>query len=393
MRITPIILAGGEGQRLFPISTPLRPKPFVPLAGGLSLLARTLARTANPCFDASIVIGHERHRFALLNHARDAGVALPRILLEADARNTALAVAAAVAATPDDEAMLAVLPADHFIGNETAWHEAAHTLASNVAGTTTLGLLGQALPEHNPNFGYMVAESGAGARKVQRFIEKPEAPPTLPEGAALLCNLGQFIGTRAAFAHALETHAPTIWQAAQSMVKHAHAVYEFTCLAPPDAVTPSSAFDRAVLEHATDLRAIACDIDWQDLGSKAAWNMHQCARPIAPPRVDRPWGHYTVLAYEGGRVKKHLVVYGGCRLSLQRHQKREEHWRVLTGTAHVHRDGEEHVLHEGDAITIPKGAWHRLENKDAALLEVAETQIGVPDETDIERREDDYGRV
>jgi mannose-6-phosphate isomerase len=112
-------------------------------------------------------------------------------------------------------------------------------------------------------------------------------------------------------------------------------------------------------------------------------------------RVDRrPWGYYVVLADEPDHKVKRIVVYPGKRLSLQRHRKRSEHWFVLTGEAQVTRDEEELRIPAGHAVEIPVGAWHRIHNPSTADLSFIEVQTGEYfGEDDIERKEDDFGRI
>jgi mannose-6-phosphate isomerase len=108
----------------------------------------------------------------------------------------------------------------------------------------------------------------------------------------------------------------------------------------------------------------------------------------------RPWGYYQVLADEPDHKVKRIVVYPGKRLSLQRHQQRSEHWYVLFGQALVTRNHERLLLKAGEAVDIPQTALHRVENpgqKDLAFIEI---QTGnYFGEDDIERVEDDFGRV
>jgi len=108
----------------------------------------------------------------------------------------------------------------------------------------------------------------------------------------------------------------------------------------------------------------------------------------------RPWGFYVVLADEKDHKVKRVVVYPGKRLSLQRHWKRQEHWHVIRGEARMTRDGEETFLKPGGSAHIPREAWHRIENTGKGDLVFIEIQTGESfDESDIERREDDFGRV
>jgi mannose-6-phosphate isomerase len=108
----------------------------------------------------------------------------------------------------------------------------------------------------------------------------------------------------------------------------------------------------------------------------------------------RPWGNYQVLADEPDHKVKRIVVYPGKRLSLQRHRQRAEHWYLVAGQGLVTRDGEEISLTAGEAVDIPRGARHRLENPGPLEVVFIEVQTGdYFGEDDIERFEDDYGRA
>ncbi|MEW5724226.1 MAG: cupin domain-containing protein [Thermodesulfobacteriota bacterium] len=113
-----------------------------------------------------------------------------------------------------------------------------------------------------------------------------------------------------------------------------------------------------------------------------------------PPCEHRPWGWFEVLG-EGATSKvKRIVVLPGQRLSLQRHQRRSEHWTIEAGEAVVTRDGEEIRVRAGGIVEIPRGAWHRVRNPGPTVLVILEVQTGEYfGEDDIERREDDYGRA
>ena len=108
----------------------------------------------------------------------------------------------------------------------------------------------------------------------------------------------------------------------------------------------------------------------------------------------RPWGYYIVLADEPHHKVKRIVVKPGKRLSLQRHQRRAEHWYVIQGEALVTRDGQEIVVKPGEAIDIPRTAWHRVANPGKEDMAFIEVQTGdYFGEDDIERSQDDFGRV
>lgn len=110
-------------------------------------------------------------------------------------------------------------------------------------------------------------------------------------------------------------------------------------------------------------------------------------------RDHRPWGHFDILSDEIDHKVKRITVLPGGRLSLQRHQRRREHWYVVSGQARVTLDGAELLLEAGKAVDIPRGSWHRVANPGPEELVFIEVQTGSYfGEDDIERREDDYGR-
>jgi mannose-6-phosphate isomerase len=109
---------------------------------------------------------------------------------------------------------------------------------------------------------------------------------------------------------------------------------------------------------------------------------------------ERPWGNYQVLADEPDHKVKRIVVYPGKRLSLQRHRQRAEHWYLIAGRGLVTRDQEKIALSAGQAVDIPRGAGHRMENPGPGDVTFIEVQTGdYFGEDDIERFEDDYGRA
>jgi len=113
-----------------------------------------------------------------------------------------------------------------------------------------------------------------------------------------------------------------------------------------------------------------------------------------PGEDQRPWGFFKVLSEEGDYKVKKIVVHPGQRLSLQRHDHRSEHWYVVQGNARVTRNKEEIPLAPGQAVDIPRGSWHRAKNPGQDDLVFIEVQTGdYFGEDDIERKEDDYGRI
>jgi mannose-1-phosphate guanylyltransferase/mannose-6-phosphate isomerase len=399
-RIRPVILCGGAGTRLAPISTAQRPKPFVPLADGKSLLTHTLQRVADAAvFAPPILIGRVADRFALLNHAREAGVTPAAILLEPEPKNTAMAIAVATAYVTETGqfSTLALLPADHWITPVEAWRASIQSAAHAAQATAQLCLLAVHSGAPDASYGHLqlaAAEAGQSRQTVANFIEKPPNPEDFSD---YYWNAGQFVATADCLRGLLARHIPEIWQKARDSVARRQVEWEFELLSPAgyEPVAPLS-FDRAVVEKCPGI-AVALNANWQDLGTLSRW---QAATGLGPDhyrdlaaRFDRPWGYFELVAVQPGHIEKRLVIYPGCRLSRQRHQNRDEYWEVLQGTANIEKDGQFETLSQKQSTIIRASQWHRLANSGETLLIIKEIQSGNPDENDIERSEDDYGRV
>lgn len=399
----PVILAGGAGTRLAPIARADRPKPFIPLPDGRSLLTHACQRVAQDAlFAAPLLVGQAGSRFALLNHARAAGVTPAAILLEPEVRNTAMAIAIAVAhaMATQPEAILAVLPADHIIEPVEAWHRAMAQAAHASQEARKICLLAVTPDSASSEYGYMELLGAGDYFSVGRFIEKPShAAAFLAQNATELrwaWNAGQFIAPAEIFAQALAAHAPQVWAAAQAACAAAHREWEFTVLgAAAYEAAPALSFDRTVIEKTP---VIACKLDatWRDLGTRRAWESYTelgAGDYPLPQRTDRPWGHFELADATPERAEKFLTIYPGCRLSRQRHRQRSEAWEVIEGSAKVEKDEAVILLHKGDSILIEPMTWHRLANYTDNILIIKEIQCGLPDENDIERSDDDYGRI
>jgi mannose-1-phosphate guanylyltransferase/mannose-6-phosphate isomerase len=271
-----VILAGGGGTRLWPLSRPECPKPFLPLVGERTLLQRTWDRIVPDLVRAADVAVVTDRRYADL--VREQLPALPHANLveEPRARNTAAAVAlAAVVLDRADDDVMIVLPADHLVADEPSFR-ALLAAGANVAGETgRLVTLGIAPTGPETGFGYIVAgdplDAHPGARTVERFVEKPSAETAaalLAGPAPVSWNAGIFLWRRDAIRAAFATGAPDILAAIEAGVaggQHALAMtYESV---------RATAIDYAVLEPASLAGRVAtlrADVGWSDLGSWTA---------------------------------------------------------------------------------------------------------------------------
>ncbi|HUZ14200.1 MAG TPA: sugar phosphate nucleotidyltransferase [Caulobacteraceae bacterium] len=268
--IVPVILAGGEGKRLWPLSTPARPKPFIALTGEASLLGQTLARLNDAAMFASpIIVGAAEHRFLIAEEARRCGPA--RIVLEPAGRGTAPAAAAAalIAAAEDPEALLLIAPADHAIP-DAAGFRAAVARGAGAASGGRFVLFGVRPEFAATGYGYIIPGAGDGSavRPVERFVEKPseEAARALIASGGLW-NSGIFLMAARALIAELQRAAPEVLAAARAAVELAVADADFLRLAPASfAAAPSISLDVAVMERTRKAAVVEADFAWSDIG-------------------------------------------------------------------------------------------------------------------------------
>jgi mannose-1-phosphate guanylyltransferase len=270
-----VIMAGGGGTRLWPLSRAARPKPFLPLLDGRSLLQATVARLA-PMIEPRDVFVVTDARYASIVHDQVPELPLPNLLPEPMGRNTAAAVAFATAAVdrPDDEVMI-VLPADQRIVDASGFRHALAAAAGRAAegDLVTLGIQ-PTRPE--TGYGYVLATGGAeafeglGTFRVERFVEKPtqdRAQELIASGRASW-NAGIFVWRRDAVRDGLARHAPEIWGSVRGAVESGAGAIA--------AVYPSvrsTSIDYALLEPASAegrVAVVPADVGWSDLGSWSA---------------------------------------------------------------------------------------------------------------------------
>ncbi len=272
--VLPIILSGGSGTRLWPLSRESYPKQFLPLVGEHSMLQATWLRAAPVAGHAPIVVANEEHRFVAAEQLQQIGVKPQSILLEPKGRNTApaIAVAALEATRNGADPLLLVLPSDHVIRDEAAFQAAVRTAAAAAeqGKLVTFGIKPTA-PE--TGYGYIKAGAGNGVSAVERFVEKPDlatAQGYLASGE-YYWNSGMFLFRASRYLEELRRFQPAIADACTKAWNAATRDADFTRLDKDAfAASPSDSIDYAVMEKTADAVVVPLDANWNDVGSWSA---------------------------------------------------------------------------------------------------------------------------
>lgn len=278
--IVPVILAGGQGTRLWPMSRAARPKQFLQLTGPTSLFQQTLERVSDSnLYAPAIVITNSDYRFIVAEQANELNAPLGGILLEPVARNTAVAISAVAVFARQKfgvNAILHVLPSDHSVDAEAGYF-AAVAEAADAAAAGKLVTFGIQPTHPETGFGYIKASAsvGGGAANVERFVEKPDrarAQQMLAEGG-YFWNSGMFMIGALSFIAECEKLAPDTLSAATASVTNARVDLDFIRLDEASFGTaPNISVDYAIFERTALAATVAVNFAWSDLGSwDAVW--------------------------------------------------------------------------------------------------------------------------
>jgi len=280
-KIFPVILSGGSGSRLWPLSRESFPKQLLPLAGPRSMLQETALRVADRArFHPVMVVANAEHRFVIAEQLREIGEDQPTLVLEPVARNTAPAVATAalIASQSDPKALILVMPADHTVP-DTAAFLAAVQAGVPAAEAGDLVLFG--IQPDSPATGYGYIRAGAAlqgaARRVEAFVEKPDAQTAeayLADGR-YSWNSGIFLLPAKALIAELEAHEPAVLAAVRQALAAARRDMDFLRLDPDAfAKSPSISIDYAVMERTARAAVVPSSFLWSDVGAwSALWRL------------------------------------------------------------------------------------------------------------------------
>lgn len=450
-----VILSGGAGTRLWPLSRESFPKQFHDLAGlGRSLLADTITRLEG--LGSATILTTSGLTSPTMGFLNGAGLKA-EVVGEPCSRNTGPAVllAAWLVARESPRTVVGVFPADHLV-KDVARFRSILQRGFEVAAKGSVVTLG--IQPHFPAtaYGYMELESkGDGPVRVRRFIEKPneEKARQLLAGGNVVWNAGMFLFRADVMMGLFEKHKPEWVQAFRALKPDLSNLPEIYASLKGESV------DYAVMEKIDDLMCMPADIGWTDIGSWDEISKHgkSLGHPIevegkgnfytgvvpegkrvafvgvsdlvavdTPDALlvttkagcqgvknvvdrlreegstitkthsfeERPWGRFEVLMDTQDFKSKRITVLPGQKLSYQSHAKRAEHWVIVKGVAEVTLNDVKHSLRAGEHIHIPVGAKHRIANPGRAPMEFIEVQTGSYfGEDDIVRYSDDYGRT
>ena len=435
-----IVLCGGSGTRLWPISRSLMPKQFVKLFNNKSLFQLSVERNSKVC-ESQFIVSNEDQYFLALDQLEELEKTNNKYLLEPVGRNTAPAIALACMTLDKDEIVL-VTPSDHLIKNEEAYALVVKR-ATKLAKENNLVTFGIKPTFAETGFGYIEAKG----EEVKAFHEKPdfETATAYMEAGNYYWNSGMFCFKAGIFLDELQKYSPAIYDACKTAFENANTEDMIRIKHKDMLNIPDNSIDYAVMEKSSKVKVIASDIDWSDVGSfdalydelgqdsngntidekhisidsknnliigsektiatidvedliivdsgdalliskkGSSQKVKQVVQKLKKqnshlPNIHltahRPWGTYTVLEDTPGYKIKRIVVKPGKRLSLQKHYHRNEHWIVVSGTATVTVGDQTKILRPNESTYIKMGEVHRLSNEGKIPVVLIEAQVG-----------------
>lgn len=282
-KITPILLCGGSGTRLWPLSRKSYPKQFARLMGEESLFQASAKRVSGVGFAAPLVLTGDDFRFIVLEQLAAVEIAASRLLIEPEGRNTAPAILAAALflAQTDPDALMLVVPSDHLIPDAPTFRATVQAAVPR-AQAGDMVTFGIAPTQPETGYGYLELAAGADAaagtpQSLARFVEKPNKARAVQMIAAgnFLWNAGIFLFTAKTLIAAFDTHAPDMVQSVGAAVSDAAEDLSFTRLAPQAwHRVPNISIDYAIMEKAENLAVMPFTGAWTDLGGWGAVRAH-----------------------------------------------------------------------------------------------------------------------
>jgi len=274
MKIVPVILSGGSGTRLWPLSREKYPKQYLPLVGDNTMLQETILRLKRlKDLEKPIIVCNADHRFLVAEQCQQIDLHNPIILLEPAGRNTAPAIAVAALQSLKSEkgAVLLVLSADHIIQDIEGFHRAIG-IASNQAKNGKLVTFGIVPTDANTEYGYIksACKGVDGAYKVEKFVEKPDlsTAQNYLENGGYLWNSGMFMFRSDILIEELSFYSPDITRAAKSAINNSIQDFDFIRLEEKAfKSSASNSIDYTLMEKSHNVVVVPLDAQWSDVGS------------------------------------------------------------------------------------------------------------------------------
>jgi mannose-1-phosphate guanylyltransferase len=305
VHITPVILSGGGGTRLWPMSRPECPKQFLALTSDKTMFQMTLERVSDRAtYNPPVIVCGNAHRDLVERQLLEIGIIDGCIILEPSARNTAPAIALAALVQVDPKSPLLVMPSDHVITDIASFHTAIQSakLVLDDGWMSTFGIEPSA-PETGYGYIQMADTIAPNVNRVERFIEKPdhERAAEMISGGSYVWNAGIFLFRADSYLDALSLHAPDISAAVQSAMSSASLDGNLIC---PDAAafaaSPSDSIDYAVMEKADRVAVVPVNMGWSDVGSwDALYDLEAIALPENATEIE---GSGNLIRSDGIRI-------------------------------------------------------------------------------------------
>ena len=473
-KILPVILCGGTGSRLWPLSRKSFPKQFLPIntSDNKSLLQNTYQRLIGlKNLSEPVLVCSEEHRFIVAEQMREINVKPKSIILEPFGKNTAPAVifAALKCLEIENDPNLLILSSDHQINHASKFREVIE-FGKKYVDQKKLVTFGIVPKSPETGYGYIKSEEPFDLKNlkgmgISQFIEKPnlENAKKFIKDSSFTWNSGIFLFKAQTIIDEMNDLNPQIFKICYETFKKSKIDLDFQRLDAKSLIDcPNISLDIAVMEKTKNGIVLPLDAEWSDIGSwKSVWNnskkdkegnalkgkviienskncyfrsegrlivgidlnnliiietndailvsqkdSSQKIKTIVAQLIDRnfkegrqskksyrPWGSFTNIENGPSWQVKKLEIKPKASISLQLHNKRSEHWVIVSGTAKIEIDNKVSFLKKNESAYIPLGAKHRLSNPDEIPLILIEVQSGsYLAEDDIVRFEDIYGR-
>ena len=399
MKVRPVILCGGSGDRLWPNNKKHQVKQFIDF-GNWTLLGKTLERIKNSIFDYPIISTNFKYLKEVKKHLKKHKIKKYKIVLEPAKKNTGPAILSTslIKDIPDNQPLL-FLSADHLLEKKNTFIK---EIKKNERHLTNKNIFIFGIKPLNPSseYGYFIAKKKNTISKVIKFIEKPNLLKAIniirQKG---YWNSGIFFLRKDSIIYNFKKYQiKTYKNCLNSVIKSKYRNNTYYLNKKSFIKSVPKSFDHSILEKTKDINAINLNIPWSDLGS---WieicKMYEKNKIKYIKKNNifyRPWGRYTNLFNGKGFLIKELYIKSKGILSLQKHFHRAEHWFITQGKPKITLNKKIFTKKKGETIFIPLGSIHRIENPNKEPVKIIEAQIGsILKETDIVRYQDIYGRA